>query len=202
MDEQQLDLIMGGIQFQESGKMKIYLETERMILREFTQNDLDLLVDLDSDPEVTRYINGGKPTPKDYIFERVMPRILNYYTNTSQLGIWATLDKKDLAFMGWFHFRRYQPDPTEIELGYRFKRQYWGRGLATEGSKALIQKGFEELDLDVIVAITDPEHGASRRVLEKAGLTYEKDFAEADGFIVVKYRLEREKYWEQKEALS
>ena len=183
-------------------KMKIYLETERMILREFTQDDVDLLVDLDSDPEVTLYINGGKPTAKEYIVEQVMPRILNYYKTNSQLGIWAALDKKDLTFMGWFHFRPYHLDPNEIELGYRFKRQYWGCGLASEGSKALIQKGFEELDLDVIVAIADPEQGASRRVMEKVGLTYEKEYAETDGFIVVKYRLEREKYLEQHEETS
>jgi len=174
--------------------MKIYLETERMILREFSQHDVDLLVDLNSDPEVTRYINGGKPTAKAYIVEQVMPRILNYYTTNSQLGIWAALDKKDLAFMGWFHFRPYHPDPSEIELGYRLKRKYWGNGFASEGSRALIQRGFEELNLDVIVATADPENRASRRVMEKVGLTYEKEYAEVDGFIVVKYRLNRGSY--------
>ncbi|MBT7784503.1 MAG: N-acetyltransferase, partial [Candidatus Marinimicrobia bacterium] len=54
--------------------MKVYLETPRLILREFTELDIDNLVDLDSDPKVTLYINGGKPTPRDYVEEQVMPR--------------------------------------------------------------------------------------------------------------------------------
>jgi len=171
--------------------MKIYLETERMILREFTKDDVDNLFDLDSDPDVTRYINGGKTTPRKYIKGKVIPRILGYYKDYNDQGIWAALDKKDGAFMGWFHLRPNHQDKTETELGYRLKKHYWGSGYATEGAIALVSKGFNELHVDVIVAIADPDNHASHRVMAKAGLKYEKQYRENDGFMVVKYRLDR-----------
>ena len=178
--------------------MKVYLETQRLILREFTELDIDNLVDLDSDPLVTLYINGGKPTPRDYISEKVMPRILQYYKNLDNQGIWAALEKKTGTFMGWFHLRPNRENAEETELGYRLKQQYWGRGIATEGSLALVKKGFEELDLDVIMAAADPSNAASRRVMEKVGLKYEKEKVEPDGFVIVEYRLDRADYFKKK----
>ncbi|MCF7808656.1 MAG: GNAT family N-acetyltransferase [Candidatus Marinimicrobia bacterium] len=174
--------------------MKIYLETTRMMFREFTSDDADLLVDLDSDPLVTKYINGGKPTPKKHVVERVIPRLLHYNTRDDGLGLWAALHKTDLEFMGWFHFRPFQPMPEQIELGYRLKRKFWGEGYATEGSEALIQKGFDTLGVTRVVAITDPENIGSRRVMEKVGLRFEGNHVEADGFVCVKYGLERSDY--------
>ena len=174
--------------------MKVYLETKRMILREFTETDVDNLTELDADPEVTRYINGGKSTPRDFIEEKVIPHILAYYQNDDEQGIWAAINKSDGEFMGWFHLRPNRADTTETELGYRLKRQYWGQGYATEGSRALVAQGFNQLKVDVIVAIADPANGASRRVMEKAGLSFELEYPEPDGFVVVKYRLDRNQF--------
>ena len=174
--------------------MKIYLETKRMILREFTPEDADMLVELDSDPAVTKYINGGKPTPKDYVVKKVMPRVMGYYQNADGLGIWAALRKPDHEFMGWFLFRPFQSKPEETELGYRFKQKFWGQGYATEGSEALVRKGFETLGVKTVVAIADPENMGSRRVMEKAGLTFDGDHIEPDGFVCVKYSLSRSDY--------
>jgi len=178
--------------------VKIYLETHRMILREFTQYDIDNLVDLDSDPEVTRFINGGKPTPRDVVVEKVMPRIMNYYAKLDRQGIWAAVNKVDDMFMGWFHLRPNHADQTETELGYRLKQKYWGQGFATEGSLELIRKGFEELQVPKIVAIADPSNGASRRVMEKAGLSFVEEYPESDDFIVVKYALSQAHYFQGK----
>jgi RimJ/RimL family protein N-acetyltransferase len=165
-----------------------------MILREFTESDVANLVELDSDPQVTLYINGGQATPKAEIENEVLPRIMSYYQTFDRLGLWAAIDKMSGAFMGWFHLRPNGENPAETELGYRLKQKYWGRGIATEGSLALVKKGFDELGLDVIVAIADPANIASRRVMEKAGLKYEKEMREPDGFITVKYRLDRARY--------
>lgn len=167
-----------------------------MILREFTLDDIDNMVDLDSDPEVMRFINGGRPTPRKFIEQKVMPRVLAYYTTLDRQGIWAAVDKSDGSFMGWFHLRPNQADVSETELGYRLKRKYWGQGFATEGSIALIKKGFEELQVEDIVAIADPANTASRRVMEKAGLRLVGKYPEPDGFIVVKYALSRQHYME------
>lgn len=174
--------------------MKIYLETERMILREFTSDDVDLLVDLDSDPKVTRYINGGKPTPREYVEEKVIPRLLHYNKRGDGLGLWAALHKPDQEFMGWFLFRPFVSKPDETELGYRFKQKYWSQGYATEGSEALIRKGFESLNVSRVVAIADPENTGSRRVMEKVGLMFEGDHVEPDGFLCVKYGLDKPDY--------
>ena len=174
--------------------MKVYLETHRMILREFTYLDIDNLVDLDSDPEVTRFINGGKPTARDVIVEQVIPRIMQYYQELDRQGIWAAMDKRDGACMGWFHLRPNRANPAETELGYRLKRKYWGQGFATEGSLQLIRKAFEELQVPVVVAIADPANGASRRVMEKTGLRFMEAYPETDDFIVVKYALSQQDY--------
>lgn len=175
--------------------MRIYLETERLILRELTDADVDNLVELDADPAVTKYINGGQPTSREVVVEHVIPRILNYYKDLDRQGLWAAIEKTSGAFMGWFHLRPNRLNQAETELGYRLKQKYWGQGIATEGSLALVKKGFEDLGASVIVAITDPDNFASRRVMEKVGMHFEKEEKESDGFIVVKYRLERSEYY-------
>ncbi len=179
--------------------MKTYLETNRLILREFSDADVDNLVDLDSDPEVTRYINGGKSTPRVYIVEQIMPRIFKYYHDLDRQGIWAAIEKTSGTFLGWFHLRPNHAEPSETELGYRLKQSSWGQGLATEGSMALVKKGFEELGVDVIVALADPANTASRRVMEKVGLQFEEEIIEPDGFISVKYKLDRINYFKSAE---
>jgi RimJ/RimL family protein N-acetyltransferase len=84
--------------------------------------------------------------------------------------------------MGWFHFRPAYDDPQNcrtIELGYRLKPAFWGQGFATEGSKALIERGFQELGVDEVVATTMKNNIASRRVMEKAGLRFVEEFVDA-----------------------
>ncbi|NQT61385.1 MAG: GNAT family N-acetyltransferase [Candidatus Marinimicrobia bacterium] len=179
--------------------MKTYLETPRLILREFTEMDIDNLVELDSDPQVTLYINGGKPTARHHVSEKIIPRIMQYYRELDRQGIWAAIEKSSGAFMGWFHLRPNRENAAETELGYRLKQKYWGQGIATEGSLALVKKGFEELGLDVIMAAADPANGASRRVMEKVGLKYEKEMMEPDGFVIVRYRLDHEDYFKKKD---
>ena len=81
------------------------------------------------------------------------------------------IEKSTGAFLGWFHYRPYEDAPVDQpELGYRLRRSAWGKGYATEGSRALIRKGFTELGVQRVVAFTYGEHRASRRVMEKAGM--------------------------------
>ena len=107
--------------------------------------------------------------------------------------------------MGWFHFRPAAIDrPTEVELGYRLRKSFWGRGYATEGSRALINKGFAELGVQRVVAFTMVVHVASRRVMEKAGLrlvrTFHQpwpDYIEGEEEGDVEYALLRSEWEEQ-----
>ena len=157
--------------------MHIFLETERLILRRFTEDDVDSLVDLDSDPEVMRYISGGPATPREEIERDHIPAYLAYYQQYEGYGFWAAVEKATGSFLGWFHFRPAPGTPTdEPELGYRLRRSAWGKGYGTEGARALIRKGFTELGVRRVVAFTYGDHHASRRVMEKAGMRLVRTF--------------------------
>lgn len=158
--------------------LHIFLETERLILRRFTADDVDLLVELDSDPEVMRYITGGRSTPRAEIENDILPAFLAYYARDDDYGFWAAVEKESGAFIGWFHFRpaRGADDLNAPELGYRLRRSAWGKGYATEGSRALIAKGFREMGARRVTAIAYEYNHASRRVLEKCGLSLVRKF--------------------------
>jgi len=154
--------------------MHIVLETDRLTLRQFTEADVENLFELNSDPEVMRYITGGKPTPLEEIRDNIIPFHLGFYERSDGLGTWAAQARSTGEFLGWFHFR---PGSGEgAELGYRLRRGAWNKGYATEGSRALIRKGFTDLAVDRVFALTMTVNTASRRVLEKAGLTLVRTF--------------------------
>jgi len=151
--------------------MQLFLETERLILRRFTEADVDLLVDLDSDPEVMRFLSGGTPTPRAVIENEILPRFLRYYQRLAGYGYWAAIEKATGAFLGWFSLAPAEGNgPDDVALGYRLRRSAWGQGYATEGTLALIRKGFTELDMQRVFATTYQDNLASRRVMEKVGM--------------------------------
>lgn len=157
--------------------MQIFLETERLQLRRFTDEDVENLVELDSDPDVMHFINGGRPTPRDEIENELLPAFLDYYGRFAGYGFWAAVEKSTNQFVGWFHFRPVEgAPPGEVELGYRLRRSAWGKGYATEGSRALIHKGFAELGVRRVVASTMVANVASERVMQKAGLKFVRIF--------------------------
>jgi RimJ/RimL family protein N-acetyltransferase len=184
--------------------MRIFLETDRLVLRQFTMADADNLVQLDADPDVMRYITGGVPTSRAEIEDEVLPAFLGYYQRYEGFGFWAAIEKATGEFLGWFHFRpRPDADPGEVELGYRLRKSAWGQGYATEGSRALIRKGFTEHGVQRVVAEAMVVNQASWRVMEKAGLTLVRTFhqpwphpIDGDEFGEVEYALDRTE-WQQ-----
>jgi RimJ/RimL family protein N-acetyltransferase len=157
--------------------MDVFLETARLILRRFTEADVDNLVELDSDPDVMFFINGGRPTPREEIERGVLPRFLRYYQNDDRFGFWAAIEKSSGEFLGWFHFRARKGGPAdEPELGYRLRKAAWGKGYATEGSRALIDTGFRQDAVQRVTAETMVVNARSRRVMEKCGLTLVRIF--------------------------
>ena len=157
--------------------MQVFLETERLVLRRFTMADVDNLVALDADPDVMHFITGGVPTSRDEIENEVLPNFLGYYERFEGYGFWAAIEKPTGEFLGWFHFRpREGAAPGEAELGYRLRKSAWGQGYATEGSRALIRRGFTEFGVERVVAEAMAVNTASRRVMEKAGLTLVRTF--------------------------
>src|ERR1700719_3891572 len=133
--------------------MQVFLETDRLVLRRFTMADADNLVHLDADPDVMRFVTGGIPTSREEIQDEVLPAFLGYYQRYEGYGFWAAIEKATGEFLGWFHFRPGpDADPGEAELGYRLRKSAWGKGYATEGSRALVRKGFTESGVQRVVA--------------------------------------------------
>ena len=152
--------------------MKIILKTKRLILREFVPEDLNDYAKLDSDLEVMRYISKGKIRTFKEIKDD-LEGIIAYNQKNKDFGLWAAIYKENKNFIGWFCLKPL--DKTdEIEVGYRLIREFWRKGYASEGAKALVEYGFQNLHLKRIAAVVDPRNKASVRVLEKSGLEYEK----------------------------
>jgi RimJ/RimL family protein N-acetyltransferase len=164
------------VRVQGQGTGAILLETPRLRLRRFVPQDVERLVALDSDPEVTRYTSYGEPTPRERYEREILPRWFAYYDVELALGYWAAETRADGAFVGWFHLRPDRFDAGEQELGYRLQRAAWGRGYATEGARALLVHGFGPVGAAKISARTLARNAGSRRVMEKCGLAYERDF--------------------------
>jgi RimJ/RimL family protein N-acetyltransferase len=181
--------------------MDVLATTERLVLRRFTRADADLLVELDSDPAVMRYLTGGRPTPRRRVETGVLPAMIRGYTRFPGFGAFAGHQRGDGEFVGWFMLL---PDeggpPGEAELGYRLRKPAWGKGFGTEGSRALVEYGFAERGLRRIYAETMFVNTGSRRIMEKLGMrheyTYHPPFAPIDGSEhgEVRYVLDQEEW--------
>lgn len=153
------------------------LRTERLRLRPFTPADVDALVALHSDPDVMRHLGPPVETAQR-VRDVALPRYRDLEERYPGFGYAAAEERATGSFLGWFLFRPLERDPApgEIELGYRLHRAAWGRGFATEGSRALVDRGFAELGVQRVVATTMAVNGGSRRVLEKLGLRHVRTF--------------------------
>jgi RimJ/RimL family protein N-acetyltransferase len=175
----------------------IYLQTERLVLRRLTPQDIDDLFDLNNDPAVMRYLNGGKPASREAIVKESLPRWMAWYRHGPEFGWWAAQERVTGEFLGWFtmHPAGTPPEPgadptgpesesesevklDEVEIGYRLRRSAWGKGYATEGTRALIRKAFTELGVRRVFANTMTVNTGSRGVMEKSGLRYLRTFHE------------------------
>ncbi|MFN8518923.1 MAG: GNAT family N-acetyltransferase [Chloroflexota bacterium] len=146
------------------------LATSRLRLRRLRADDLDAMVELDSDPQVMRWLSGGTATPREFIEEVVLPGFLCIDPRRPWLGVWATEDPAG-GFLGWVSLRAVHPEaPRWASLGYRLCRTAWGRGLATEAAAAVLHQAFHEGDLERVEATVYEQNHASCRVLEKLGL--------------------------------
>jgi RimJ/RimL family protein N-acetyltransferase len=183
-----------------------YLETERLTLRQFTTGDADLLIELDSDPAVTRYLTGGNPTAPEIVRERQLPNVIAGYGKwRGDLGLFAAQEKDSGAFIGWFCLRPEPEGPLdEVELGYRLRQAAWGKGYATEVSRALLVKAFTELGVRMVWAETMVVNHGSRNVMEKLEMTLADTIPTPPGMQMVegsehggvRYEITKEQ-WEQ-----
>lgn len=147
------------------GAAVVTLTSERLRLRAVAPADVDDLVALDADPAVMRYLTGGRPTPRAAVERAIREHGAHR---------WVAEARDGGRFVGWFALR--PSAPAEYELGYRLRREGWGRGLATEGSLALLDVAFARLGATRVWAQTMTVNRASRRVLDKCGLRHVRTF--------------------------
>ena len=152
------------------------LETDRLILREFVEEDAAAYLLLGSDPAIIRFTHdpGGGLKSIEHALEVMRTRPLTDY-RIHGFGRLACVDKATDAVIG-FAGLKFLDDLGEVDIGYRFLPAYWGRGLATEAGRAVLADGLGRLGLTRILGLVDPDNIASKRVLEKIGLTYRETF--------------------------
>ena len=150
------------------------IKSKRIYLRRFTIDEADLLFQLDGDADVMKYITLGIARTMDEVIEKSMPRILKSYQDKTDFGIFAAYLINSEKYIGWFQFEKDKEFEDSIEIGWRLKKQYWGKGYATEVATILCDLGIKMGK--TIVARAMIKNIASIRVMEKAGLKFEKEF--------------------------
>ena len=164
-------------------------ETERLSMRRLTPDDLDWLLRMRTDPEVSRYLGTIPPKP-----EAVNAR-LRFYIDCYErygYGMSGVEDKESGALVGWGGLQPLE-DSGETEVGYAFDKPFWGRGLATEVARAWLKYGFEHAGLSNIVAVAVRENTASTHVMEKLGMRFERESLHY-GSMCDLYRIKREEF--------
>ena len=149
--------------------MKIIFETPRLVLRRFTDDDAALLLQLNSDPEVLKYLHEPVLQTEKRAGEIIRDIILPQYN--LNLGRWAIHKKDDQQFIGWCGLK-HRADLDEIDLGYRFIKTAWGKGYASEAAWHTLDHGFNTLHLKIITGRAHIENIASIKVLEKIGMKF------------------------------
>lgn len=146
----------------------VILETPRLVLREFCNDDAAHLYMLNLDPDVTRYTGDAAFESTEAAADFV--RQYDHYQKYG-FGRWAVTDSENSAFLGWCGLR-FSPETNEHDIGFRFFKKYWNRGYATEAAKASLDHGFNKLGLTQIVGRAAIANTASVKVLQKIGMTY------------------------------
>jgi RimJ/RimL family protein N-acetyltransferase len=179
--------------------VKIFAETERLILREIIPSDIDRMFELDSDPEVHKYL-GKKPVTEKEQVTNVINFIRQQY-NDNGIGRWAIIDKKTNDFIGWTGLK-FVTDLTNnhknyYDLGYRLIKKYWGQGIATETAIASLDYAFEQLKTKEVYAMTDCKNDGSNKILRKVGLNFIEKF-DLEGIEHNWYKIDKNEYENRK----
>ena len=170
--------------------MDIQILTDRLCLRSYTDDDLDALHRLWTDPDVRRYLLDDEVVARDFVANEIREtRALFVEQGFGQFAIRLKDEEALIGFTGYRFFH----DPPELHLLYGIAPAYWGRGFAPEAARAMIRFGFEVCGFDAIIAATDPPNKASLRVMEKAGMTFQKRIL-IDGLDTIYYTVAREDF--------
>jgi ribosomal-protein-alanine N-acetyltransferase len=159
--------------------MRKPLLTSRLVLRDITLLDAELLFELDSDPEVMKYIGPRPALDLEWYRDRIRTVYMPQQAHSSH-GVRIVLDRESGEFLGWVFIRQATASiiareigwfrPDEVEVGYRFRRSAWGRGIATEAAAPLVELALTDSTTTAVVACASAGNAGSLRVLQKLGL--------------------------------
>ena len=151
------------------------MSTKRIHLRRLDPDDSRLLYLLNNDEGVMTYLDHEPPSIEEVNLE--VHRIIDFYSRWPRFGRWIA-EGPNGDFLGWFSLAGLEQDmPTTLELGYRLRRQYWGMGLATEGTILLLEYAFSHNPgVERVIGTTMFVNDRSRHVMEKCGMRYAKTF--------------------------
>lgn len=176
---------------------KIFIETERLILREIITEDAESFFAMDSNPEVVKYV-GIKPLTDISQSVEMIESIRKQYVENG-IGRWAVVRKEDGKMAGWSGLKLIKEinhHQNIHDLGYRFTLKYWGKGYATETSIAVLKYASNEMKLEKVFAYADVENDASNHVLRKLGFEKKETFT-VEGDQCFWYEIGSEKYFNQ-----
>jgi ribosomal-protein-alanine N-acetyltransferase len=178
--------------------MNFYLETDRLILREFLESDADGMFELDSNPLVHQYL-GNNPIKSKQQAEEIIQFIQKQYKDLG-IGRFAVIEKSSGDFIGWSGLKLNTGEKEAlngkkdfVDIGYRFIPKYWGKGYATESSITALKFGFETMNYSVIHAAAEVNNIASNKVLQKIGLKFVNQFLYSEA-LCNWYELKKEDY--------
>lgn len=166
-------------------------ETERLCLRQFNESDTEAVFAMRSDADVMRFIRE----PQNINETVNWIKLVSSHWADEKIGFCAVVEKASQKLIGWCGLWRLK-ETGETEVGYAIAKEFWGRGLATEAARRFLEYGFEELEVDEIVAVARPENKASRRVMERLGMQYDYT-GEFYGRQLVHYSLTKEEFLKQ-----
>ncbi|HEY5406480.1 MAG TPA: GNAT family N-acetyltransferase [Ginsengibacter sp.] len=151
--------------------MQVILETPRLFLRRFTEEDAHLIYILNSDPEIVKYVHEpvleNEEQAKAILINNIIPQ---YKLN---MGRWAIHTKSDYEFIGWCGLK-YIKETGITDLGYRLVKTAWGKGYATEAAQYTLIYGLRDLKIELITGMAHIENIASLKVLEKIGMKFSR----------------------------
>ncbi len=148
----------------------VILETERLLLREYAEQDAEAFFRLNTDPEVLRFTGDAPLRSVEHAREILFDHPIADYRKYG-FGRWACIRKVNGDHLGFAGLKRIE-ELGEVEIGFRLMRANWGFGLATEAAKACVAYGLDELALKSIIGLAMPDNRASIRVLQKIGLQF------------------------------
>ncbi len=159
--------------------------SKRLCYALMTQNDGELLYELDQDREVMRFINGGVLTTQDEIENVYLPRLKQYTNQKNGWGLWKVFTRENHDYIGWILIRPVgffgkKPDYNNLEMGWRFFKKSWGKGFAIEAAESIKMALIAQTNINTLSAIANEANLASINIMKKLGMKYIKKYLHKD----------------------